>query len=132
MVNAWNNSWYFALYLDQNTSKVDNGAKAALKVELHLLLSQKCAYCSGFGHSGNDCPTDHKLSLLRLSTSANRVLITTARKEARLHAGMATVTRYSLLSASAGRLLRKRKWKDSALYSSDSSNGFGKRRKPPG
>ena len=43
---------------------VQNAAKV-LVVEFERLEKQKCAYCNGFGHSGNDCPTDHKISHLR-------------------------------------------------------------------
>ena len=37
----------------------------ALLSELDLLNEQRCAYCSGYGHSPNDCPTDKKLAHLR-------------------------------------------------------------------
>ena len=36
-----------------------------LKLEFARLYKQKCGYCDGFGHSGNDCPTDHKIAQLR-------------------------------------------------------------------
>ena len=42
----------------------DNKIKASalvLKYEFERLEKQKCPYCNGFGHSGNDCPTDRKI-----------------------------------------------------------------------
>ena len=74
-------------------------AAVFLGYEFERLKKQKCAYCDGYGHSGNDCPTDHKISHLRGGVlEANRVL-TAIRKQCRTEAGMADVTGFSLLSA---------------------------------
>ena len=74
-------------------------AAILLSYEFERLKKQKCAYCDGWGHSGNDCPTDHKISQLRGGVlEANRVL-QLIRKECRKEAGMAHVSGFSLLSA---------------------------------
>ena len=75
------------------------GAAIVLGYEFARLIKQKCPYCDGFGHSGNDCPTDAKIAHLRGGVlEANRVLVQ-IRKECRDAAGMANVTGFSLLSA---------------------------------
>ena len=33
--------------------------------EFVRLESQRCAYCSGYGHAGKDCPTDFKIARMR-------------------------------------------------------------------
>ena len=37
-----------------------------LGVEMDRIGKQRCGYCDGYGHSGNDCPTDYKLDQLRI------------------------------------------------------------------
>ena len=75
------------------------GAAVVLGYEFARLIKQKCPYCDGYGHSGNDCPTDAKIAHLRGGVlEANRVLVQ-IRKECRDAAGMANVTGFSLLSA---------------------------------
>ena len=46
-----------------------------LKIEIDRLAKQKCPYCSGFGHSGNDCPTDYKLGQLRLGVREQATIL---------------------------------------------------------
>ena len=52
------------LAANEKTRKTDGPASAMLP-EFKRLNKQRCAYCSGFGHSGKDCPTDAKISRLR-------------------------------------------------------------------
>ena len=61
--------WKFLIFIENESKKettvgLANPAKALLP-EFQRLAKQKCAYCSGWGHSGNDCPTDAKVSHLR-------------------------------------------------------------------
>ena len=52
-------------------AKADGGsleyknAATVLEVEFKRLAKQICPYCDGYGHSGNDCPTDSKIAVLR-------------------------------------------------------------------
>ena len=73
-------------------------AAATAEAELRRLAKQKCPYCSGYGHSGNDCPTDRKLEWLRHGTSLQRTLMKEARQFGRIAAGMGNVSGYSTLS----------------------------------
>ena len=73
-----------------------------LSLEIARLAKQKCAYCDGFGHSGNDCPTDRKLDQLRGGVREQTLLIQLIRKACRKDAGMADKTGFSLLSARLG------------------------------
>ena len=51
------------------------GMASQLKAEFERLAKQLCPYCSGFGHSGKECPTDAKISHLRGGIcSQNRVI----------------------------------------------------------
>ena len=50
---------------DAEVNDLAGGPNSALLPEFDRLKIQKCPYCSGFGHSGNDCPTDAKISHLR-------------------------------------------------------------------
>ena len=84
-------------------------AAQAMKKEFELLYRQRCAYCSGYGHSGNQCPTDAKLLLMRRGgTGDMRLVLINARKQARKAAGMINNKNYSKLSVAAGMLLKKR------------------------
>ena len=69
----------------------------ALLSELNLLNKQKCAYCSGFGHSADVCPTDAKLAHLRTGVAAQAKLVQEVRKAARKNAGMTGVKGFSRL-----------------------------------
>ena len=60
-------TWYFAALLEQEILNHPTSSTAlCLKLEVSRLGKQKCGYCSGFGHSGNDCATDAKLAQLRM------------------------------------------------------------------
>ena len=84
-------------------------AARAIMREIELLRAQKCPYCDGFGHSGNMCPTDAKLTLLRRGgTTEMRQVLTQARKDARADANLGDNRNYSKLSASLGQQLKKR------------------------
>ena len=62
-------SWTLQTKLTEiKTNAGDQRIKAAANVlsfEIERLAKQRCPYCDGFGHSGNDCPTDHKIAQLR-------------------------------------------------------------------
>ncbi len=60
---------------------------------------QKCPYCDGFGHAGNDCPTDHKIAQLRGGVSEQNKVIQDIRKKCRVSARMGGVKGFSLISA---------------------------------
>ena len=75
-----------------------------LQAEIDRINVQVCGYCDGWGHSGNDCPTDAKLFLLRQGIAEQRKIIIQLRKECRAAAGMSGVKGFSLLSAKSGRI----------------------------
>ena len=85
------------------------GPGFALLPEFERLAKQRCAYCSGWGHSGNDCPTDAKITHMRGGVREQNTFIQKCRKEARLNANMKNVTGFSLLSANTMNVGRKRK-----------------------
>ena len=107
-------------------------AATVLSYEFDRLKKQKCAYCDGYGHSGNDCPTDHKISQLRGGVlEANRV-IQAIRKSCRKDAGMANVNGFSLLSADPNRTnLGKRARRDFSDTRSEPNSHSYKRIKFP-
>ena len=47
----------------------------SLLMEIERLHKQKCAYCSGFGHSKSNCPTDYKLSQLSMGVREQKVAV---------------------------------------------------------
>ena len=87
-----------------------------LKLELTRIGKQKCAYCDGFGHAGNDCPTDFKLAQLRIGVREQAQLLLEMRKAARDRAAMKDVKGFSLLS---GRPKRKRARIETSLSDGD-------------
>ena len=50
---------------DRSQDATIKAAAQSLLVEFTRLNKQLCPYCDGWGHSGNDCPTDKKISQLR-------------------------------------------------------------------
>ena len=53
--------WYlYDLIVSEPDANLELAKKIAI-VELDLLKKQKCAWCSGFGHKKEDCPTGSKL-----------------------------------------------------------------------
>ena len=106
------------------------GPALALYPEFERLAKQRCPYCSGYGHSGNDCPTDAKISHLRGGVREQNAFIQKCRKEAREASGMKNVTGFSLLSAQEIGGPRKRKRVD-VEFDNHSMNDqlFAKRRK---
>jgi hypothetical protein len=88
------------------TEQANNGATAAIKLaatvlgyEFQRLAKQKCAYCDGIGHSGNDCPTDRKVSQMRGGIKEQNTILQLIRKQCRVDAGMGNVKGFSLISA---------------------------------
>ena len=61
--------WHFYMLVAEDTKKTEekepNKFACDIWPEVERLSKQRCPYCSGFGHSGKDCPTDAKLSSLR-------------------------------------------------------------------
>ena len=92
--------------------------------EFERLAKQRCAYCSGWGHSGNDCPTDAKLTHLKGGVSSQSKLINELRKVTRVKAGMGDKRGFSTLSAKANTLgKRKRGNRDLDLGPKSGSGG---------
>ena len=69
-----------------------------MSFEFKRLAKQKCPYCSGWGHSGNDCPTDAKLLVLRRGVKEQSKVIQEIRSIGRTKANMGGVTDYSRLT----------------------------------
>ncbi len=109
---------------------ISNEVKYTARVlgyEFTRLEKQRCPYCDGFGHSGNDCPTDHKIAQLRGGVLEQNRVIQVIRKECRVASGMANVTGFSLLTADPKKgKLGKRKFTET--QSEDDKFSF-KRRK---
>ena len=63
-------SWTFKNKLkeivDGNDWDHSSDVASNLMLEIERISKQRCAYCDGFGHAGNDCPTDYKLAQLRV------------------------------------------------------------------
>ena len=84
-------------------------AASVLSVEFTRLAKQKCGYCDGFGHSGNDCPTDRKISHLRGGVAEQNKIVQQVRKASRIAANMKDVQGFSLLSAETGKAISKKR-----------------------
>ena len=80
--------------------------------EFKRLKIQKCPYCDGWGHSGNDCPTDAKIKHLRGGVREQNRFLQLCRKKLRKESGMADKTGFSLLSAAPMRGSGKRTRKE--------------------
>ena len=83
----------------KGSTKNDELTAQLLMLEFDRLGKQECPYCNGFGHSGNDCPTDRKISWLRGGVREQTQVIQEARKSCRVAANMTDVKGFSLLSA---------------------------------
>ena len=81
----------------------------SLLEEFTKLGKQHCPFCSGWGHAGDDCPTDAKLAPLRLGTTAQRSLMTDLRAACRAKYKPANDVVYSMLQINAASSARKRK-----------------------
>ena len=86
-------------FISEPNVQVMQTAGQILRLEVCRLAKQKCAYCDGYGHAGNDCPTDFKLTQLRAGVREQAKLVQELRAECRVAAGMANVTGFSLLPA---------------------------------
>ena len=105
-------------------------AATTLEVEFLRLYKQICAYCDGYGHSGNDCPTDRKIAILRGGILEQNKVIQAARKACRAEAGMGKVTGFSLLSANHSTNLLGKRGAAANDETMSADNGFlGKRRR---
>ena len=78
-------TWEIKKHVDALAAVNDKFQSAAktVKLEIDRLAIQMCPYCSGYGHSGNDCPTDHKLSNLREGVREQVKIVAALRKQAR-------------------------------------------------
>ena len=104
--------WKFYSHITQYAAhekhKQKAGAACALAGEFGRLDKQVCPYCDGYGHSGNDCPTDAKISHLRRGVREQNELLQDIRKTLRAGSGMGQMTGFSLLSAQRPPKCRKR------------------------
>ena len=116
--------WYLGNYISTKREEEERGQTkyvwGALWSEVSTLAKQRCAYCSGYGHSGNNCPTDAKLSILRSSYRGYRKLLTEARKAARKKYPMAATTHFSSLSSGSKAI---KKTKGGFISKSESTSG---------
>ena len=78
-------NWSIKTAIDAAANSGNQTAAAAriLKPEIDRLNNQRCPYCSGYGHSGNDCPTDAKISNLRQGPREQAAIISLLRKQCR-------------------------------------------------
>ena len=71
--------WAFYILVEKETKKVGetepNPLACDIWPEVERLSKQVCPYCSGFGHSGKDCPTDAKISSLRGGVRSQNTVI---------------------------------------------------------
>ena len=96
-------NWTLYQALMDHTNKVNASVAAqTLAKEFTRLAKQECAYCNGFGHSANDCPTDLKLQQLRVGVQEQTQYVLKLRKLARAKVKMSEVTGFSLLSGRQG------------------------------
>ena len=87
-----------------------------------------CPYCDGYGHSGNDCPTDAKIAHLRGGVREQNQLLMKLRKELRDASNMKEVTGFSLLSASKPTIGVKRTHRERFNDAASVDNGFATKR----
>ena len=104
-------------------------AATTLEVEFLRLGKQICAYCDGYGHSGNDCPTDRKIAILRGGVLEQNKVIQAARKTCRVEAGMAAVTGFSLLSSNPNTILLGKRGAVANDETMSADNGFTTKRR---
>jgi hypothetical protein len=52
-------------------------------LEIRRLGNQRCAYCDGFGHTVDECPTDLKLRQLRMGVREQAQMVLGLRRNAR-------------------------------------------------
>ena len=96
-------NWTLYQALMDHTNKVNASvAGQTLLLEFQRLAKQECAYCNGFGHSANDCPTDLKLQHLRVGVQEQTQYLNELRKLARTKVKMGDVKGFSLLSGQPG------------------------------
>ena len=118
------------VFADEAGNTKSSQVAKVLNYEFERLAKQKCAYCDGFGHSGNDCPTDRKVFQLRGGISEFTTVLQNLRKECRAKAGMGAVKGFSMLSADPKKTLGKKRIRGSLTETSGDSDDFGlKRRK---
>ena len=115
-------------YVDTGANdEIKNTAKV-LMLEFNRLNIQKCPYCDGHGHSGNDCPTDHKLTALRMGTKEQKQTLQAIRKTCRAEAGMASKSGFSQLSTSNKFMVSKKRKRPDWQESGGIDNGFSRKK----
>ena len=79
------------------STRIKRAAKMLL-IEFDRLSIQECAYCNGFGHSREDCPTDKKLAAIRLGWEECTKVLNASRNERVEAVGMKDKSGYSWVS----------------------------------
>ena len=105
-------------------------AASVLNFEFERLKKQKCAYCNGFGHSGNDCPTDRKVAQMRGGVEEQNKILQRVRKECRVAAGMKNVKGFSRLTADPTKIRLGKRLNPDSYEVMSADNGFGKKKFP--
>ena len=70
-----------------------------MKLEFARLYKQECPFCSGYGHTGHDCPTGVKLDYLAVGVREQVAFITEAKKQARKAVDSSKLEGFSVLTA---------------------------------
>ncbi len=125
MAKTWTMQEKLTEIINHGQSPREKGAALMLSVEFARLVKQKCGYCDGFGHSGKDCPTDHKIANLRGGVAEQNKVLQQLRKECHVASGMANVRGFSLLSADPNKTRlgkRKRSKHNDNLSADDASH----------
>ena len=126
-------TWTFQKKLGEKVSgaATSNLKKAAevLQLEFNRLAKQKCPYCDGFGHAGNDCPTDKKIAQMRGGVLEQTQVLTAIRKECRELAGMGKVTGFSLLTPHPSKSLLGKRLRSDHWETMSADNGYCAKRK---
>ena len=123
-------SWYFKTRVDYwKGKKINDTHLKVISDEVDKLFKQRCQYCSGFAHSTNDCPTDHKLRTLRLGPSSVAKVIKDIRKTCKANDKLDGLGGWSKLTASHNIGKRKVNQRDfSGDLTAEEDNGYLKQR----
>ena len=101
-------------------------AATVLNYEFERLTKQKCAYCDGYGHSANDCPTDVKVAQMRGGVDEQNKVLQRIRKECRVAAGMKNVKVFSRLSADPRKMTLGKRKRPASTEIISVDNGYAK------
>ena len=84
----------------------ENKAGPVLQLEFDRFAIQRCLWCSGYGHSAEDCITGMKMKQLGSGVQEQVAMVRTLREEARKKLPMADQTKFSRLSGNPHKLSR--------------------------